>query len=198
MRLSEAKRMKRWWRRRAASWAAVAIAFGISAAYAQPFAGDPDAKDKKTKPPAIRNWTVNEGGFSFSLEFNPGVPDPGQMVEIIISVARIPSTPHPTYGNRIPQRGARFVLEMIAPDGARLGRYLAHPLPLTRGRYGVHLTPTQVGLHSLRIRGKSSDGRILRAETKLPVKVWPLPANLRGTGDEAGSIRRRRPIVVPR
>lgn len=194
-----------WWRWPTLAAQAMALTIGVVAgttvAHAQnsggpPFAGDPDKKTEKPRP-ALRSWTVNAGGFSYSLDFNPGIPNPGQTVEIIISVARIPKTPHPRFGNRIPQGDARFVVEMRTPDGELVGRYRAHPLPLTRGRYGLHFTPTSDGLFGLTIEGKSSEGLALRASTKLPVNVWPLPEDLQGTGDDAGSFRRRRPLTAP-
>ncbi|MEL7369327.1 MAG: hypothetical protein AAFN74_10475 [Myxococcota bacterium] len=155
-----------------------------------------DAKPEgDAAPPKTRSWTIDQRDFSYNLEFRPGVPNPGQMVEIIVSVARIPSTPHPTYGHRIPVSDARFVLEMSAPGGRAIGRYRAHPLPLTRGRYGIHFTPTAPGLYGLRIRGQSSKNDRMEAETKLPVAVWPLPKDLRGTGDATG--RRRRGPIAP-
>lgn len=173
-----------------------------AAAHAQeaprpPFAGDPDAEVEKPRPP-VRVWTVNGGGFSFTLEFSPGIPKAGQMVEIMISVAKIPGTPHPQFGHRIPEENARFIVEFTKPSGEPAARYRAHPIPLSRGRYGLHVTPMTDGLYDLRILGKSSDGADLRADTKLPVDVWPLPKALDGTGDDAGQTRRtRRPVIVP-
>ncbi len=190
-----------WWR-----WpTALALALGLTAAgtaaRAQgaqpPFAGDPDAKTEAPRP-AIRNWTINAGGLSFSLEFNPGIATAGQLVEMTVAVATIPKTPHPRFGNRIPEAEARFVLEMRDPQGELVGRYRAHPLPLSNGRYGLHFTPAKDGLYEILITGKTAKGVDMRATTKLPVNVWPLPADLQGSGDDAGAIRRKRPIILPR
>ena len=181
------------------TWAMQALAFVLVAqgGAQPPFAGDPDQKVEQTRP-AIRTWTVNANGFSYNIEFSPGIPNAGQLVEMTVAVSRIPKTPHPRFGNRIPQADARFVLEMRDPDGKVVGRYRAHALPLTRGRYGLHFTPAKDGLHTITIAGQSNEGLAMKAETKLPVNVWPLPKELQGTGDDAGKIRRRRPIVLPK
>ena len=176
---------------------ALVVSAGAQAeAQKPPFAGDPDEAVQKPRPP-VRTWTVNAGGFSYSFEFTPGIPKAGELIEIMISVARIPTTPHPRFGTRIPQEDARLVLEVTAPDAKRLRRFRAHAIPRARGRYGLHVTALKDGLHGLRIVGRAKDGAELRAETKLPVNVWPLPPELEGSGDEAGSTRRRRPVIVP-
>ena len=67
-------------------------------------------------------------------------------------------------------------------------------MPLTKGRYGLHFTPSQEGLYTLTLKGKTAKGEALSAELKLPVKVWPLPAELEGTGAAGAGSGRRGPI----
>jgi len=175
------------------------LLFGASNAAAQPFADGPDGKTETKPKPKRRAWTVKEGQFAYSLEFNPGIPDPNKVVEIHVFATKIPSTPHPRYGNRIPLKGATFTVEAFNPAGESVGRFRAHALPLQAGRYGLHITPTQEGIYELIIAGKSAEGEQLKARLKMPVKVWPLPKELEGSGaDVGGGPRRRAPVVKKR
>ncbi len=168
-------------------------------ASAQPFADGPDDEKAKAPKPPTRTWTVKEGNFAFTFDFKPGVPDPGQVVEVIVLATEGPKTPHPRYGNRIPLGGATFTVEATNPAGESIGRFRAHGFALQAGRYGLHMTPTTEGLYALDLAGKTSDGRDLRASLKLPVAVWPLPSELEGTGADVGAgPRRRRPIIKKR
>lgn len=160
-------------------------------------AAQPTKTDEPPPRPKLRNWTVNRDGFSFSFEFNPGIPKAGELTEILVLASEIPKTPHPRYGTRVPLAKAKMTLEALAPNGDSLGRYLLHEMPLANGKYGMHLTPANEGIHSLRLRGKAK-GKELSADVKLPVDVWPLPKELQGTGDEAGGRTSRRPIASPK
>lgn len=170
----------------------------------EPGSGAADAAQKKSPPfgdapkqadqpkPAERVWNVKSGDFAFIVMMKPGIPDPDQLTEVIITANSTPKTPHPRYGNRVPIDDATITVEMSSPGGEVVGRYLAHAMPLSSGRYGVHLTPAQHGIYNLSIRGMTADGKGLSADVKLPVKIWPLPAELQGSGDaEKGG---RRPI----
>ncbi len=159
-----------------------------------PFADNPDAK-KETAKPATRNWSVTTKTHAFSLSFAPGIPDPNQTTEILIFANSIPKTPHPTYGTRVPLKDARLILEVTNPAGEMVGRYLAHPVPLSAGKYALHFTPTQNGIYQLRVKGRTAEGHDVSAQLKMPVAVWPLPKELEGSGDpEGGSVRR--PIIT--
>lgn len=175
------------------------MSFGAAEALAQPFADGPDADKKLPPKPERRTWTVKEGDFAFTFDFKPGIPDPNQVTEIVVFATEVPKTPHPRYGNRIPLGGARFTVEATNPAGESVGRFLAHAFPLQAGRYGLHITPTQEGIYELILEGKAKDGRDLKARLKMPVKVWPLPKELEGSGaDVGGGPRRRRPVIKKR
>lgn len=150
-----------------------------------PFA---DAPKEEVKPkPASRTWNVTHKGFSYGFSFVPGIPDPQQVVEVLLVTNEVPKTPHPRFGNRVPVDGARITVEVTNPAGQLVGKFLAHPIPLSSSKYGFHVTPTQDGIYNLAVRGKTSDGKELAADLKMPVNVWPLPKELEGSGDgEAG------------
>lgn len=155
-----------------------------------PFGEAPKAAAPK---PDTRTWNARAGELAFTAVMKPGIPDPGQVVEVIITAASIPKTPHPKYGSRVPMEAASIIVELTSPAGEVVGRFVAHPMPLTAGKYGLHLTPANDGLYTMGIRGSTAQGQAISADIKLPVKVWPLPAELQGTGEpsEGGA---RRPI----
>lgn len=187
----------------------------LAAAAALPFTalaqGAPAAPEKKGPPfadakpeaaaapkPERRTWNVvqesESGKFSFAFEMKPGVPDPEQLVEIIINANAIPKKADPVFGSTVPLIDARLVIEVTNPAGQLVGRFTPHAMPLTKGRYGMHFTPSQEGIYGLTLKGKSAKGEVLQGELKLPVKVWPLPPELEGTGAAGATAGRRGPI----
>lgn len=142
-------------------------------------------KAANTEPPPVRVWTTRQDAFVFTAEFKPGVPKPGQLTEILFSASSLPKTAHPRFGTQVPMNDAHLTLRFESPRGEDLGRYLAHALPLTKGRYGLHFTPSERGIYRLVLEGKTSEGSAVRAEFALPVNVWPLPDALQGAGDSA-------------
>ena len=161
-----------------------------------PFADGPEEKKEQPKP-AVRSWSVATKTHAFSLNFAPGIPDANQTTEILIAANAIPKTPHPTFGTRVPLKNARLTIEVTNPAGQVVGTYLAHPIPLSAGKYGLHFTPSQSGIYSLAVKGRTADGQDVSAELKMPVAVWPLPKELEGSGDDEGGQRARRPIMQP-
>lgn len=178
----------------------VGLLLGAAEAGAQPFADGPDGKTETKPKPERRAWTVKSGKFAFTLDFNPGIPDPNKLVEIGLLATEIPTTPHPMYGNRIPLKDASLTVEALNPAGESVGRFRAHDMPLQAGRYGLHITPTQEGIYELLIKGRTADGQELSARVKMPVKVWPLPKELEGNGEDVGGggPRRRAPVIKNR
>lgn len=179
-----------------AVWALAAPPEAAAQAPAKPpFAGEPDAPKVPPKPD-LRTWAIRQAPFTLTLEFQPGIPTVGEVVEIRVAAIETPKTPHPRWGLTVPLTDAAMVATLTAPDGAPAGRYVVHPKPLAGGKYGFHFTPSKEGLHQLRIAGRLPDGRAIDVATKVPVDVWPLPAALEGTGDTTGAVRRR-VIVKP-
>ncbi|MEQ9498178.1 MAG: hypothetical protein RIT81_15005 [Deltaproteobacteria bacterium] len=176
------------------AFAVAQVALYSSTAFAQ-FADGPT--EKVEKKPESRSWTVTKDGFSMSYLFVPGIPDPNQVTEIVIVASAVPKTPHPRYGSRVPLENARIALEITNPAGEVVGSFVAHELPLTSGKYGVHFTAQQEGIYSIRLKGKTADGKDIRSDVKLPVAVWPLPKELQGSGDAEGARTARRVIRKP-
>lgn len=167
---------------------------GAAHADGPPFAGAPKSEKADAPKPATRAWTVVQKGdksFSFEFRMSPGVPDPNQLTEVYVIVNEQAARAHPRYGNTIPQESAQVVLELENAAGQVVGRYKAHGIPLSSGKYGVHMTPGTEGLHTIRLSGKTAEGVALSGELKLPVGVWPLPKELEGAGEAPGTGGRR-------
>ena len=162
-------------------------------------APEPDRQEtpaKSTPKPDRRTWNIREGAFLLTFEFDPGIPEAGKVVEITAIVSEIPNQPHPQYGNNIPIHQARIEVQVEDPSGKAVGRYLTHAQPRAANRYALHVTPQKQGIHTLVVEGTTEDGRKLSARVKMPVDVWPLPAELSGTGaDAVGQLTGRRPII---
>ncbi|MCK6547476.1 hypothetical protein L6R52_16630 [Myxococcota bacterium] len=158
-----------------------------------PFGEAPKKADDTPRPPD-RSWTVKAGEFEIRVQMKPGVPDPDQLTEILVFANAIPKTPHPVYGSRVPLENASLTVTVESPARETVGRFVAHQMPQSTGRYGLHFTPKQEGIYSLAIRGTSADGKAVSADVKLPVKVWPLPAELQGAGDVDKGAGGRRPL----
>lgn len=184
------------------------LSLGLSPAFAE---GDKPAEKKgppfadKKKPeqatkPETRSWNViqdgEKGKMAFGFLMKPGIPDPNQLTEVVVTANLLPTRPDPVYGSQVPLEGARLVVEVTNPAGELVGRYLAHPMPLAKGRFGIHVTPTQEGIYTLSLKGKTAKGDAVSADVKLPVKVWPLPPELEGSGQEGGASARRAPIKL--
>ena len=155
------------------------------------------ASVEASAPPPVRVWTTRQDAFVFTAEFKPGIPKPGQLTEILFSASTLPKTAHPRFGTQVPMMDAHLTLRFESPKGTDLGRYLAHPLPLTKGRYGVHFTPTEPGIYRLTLEGKTSEGASVAAKFALAVDVWPLPEELQGEGDRAHAQISRRVFTAP-
>lgn len=160
-----------------------------------PFADKSDAPAVEPKPER-RTWnavTESEAGkMAFTFESKPGVPDVDQVVELVISANAIPKRPDPVFGSTVPLVDARLVLEATNPAGQLVSRTVAHALPQAKGRYGVHFTAAQEGIYTLRLRGKTAKGEVVDATMKLPVKTWPLPEDMKGTGDKLNELGGRK------
>lgn len=176
---------------------ALAVALGLGgAALAEdeqkgpPFADGPDAPKIPPRPKS-RTWTVVKEAFTFTFQFEPGIGVSGKVLEVNMTSLEKPARPDPKWGSTVPLIGARMVAEHLSPAGEVVARYHMHEVPLVNGKYAFHVTPSEVGLHGLRLQGRLADGREVSAELKIPVDVWPLPKELDGTGDQGGAVRRR-------
>lgn len=155
------------------------------------------AKPEEAPPPkpANRNWTVKSGRFAVTFATTPGIPEPDQVAEVLILAGMVPEHADPRFGQNQPLKDARILIHLTDPKG-ETESYLAHPIPRAAGRYGIHFTPKHAGLYQLQLKGKTAKGQAVEAKMTLPVAVWPLPAELQGSG-EAGGPRVRQVIRKP-
>lgn len=177
---------------------AAAQAPGAAKAAAQAPAAQAPAAPKPSPKPAVRDWVVKHGRHRFALSFSPGIADPGQLTELRINASSVPKTADPRFGRELPVKDAKLTVTLSSPEGAALSRHRVHRLPLSVGRYGLHLRPPKAaGLYKLTITGQTAEGEALPpVELRWPVGVWPLPKELQGSGAK-GSPRVRRVIRKP-
>lgn len=167
---------------------------------APPASGDQPAEaPKPPERPAERTATLQVEGsksskFDLSVRFVPGVPNAEERTEIFLTVNEVPKTPHPRYGTAVPATGARLVVELLNPVGDVVARYLAHEIPLSAGKFGLHVTPPQDGMLGLNVKGRARDGKTFEGSLRFPVNVWPLPDDMMSTQGKSGS-GARRPVL---
>ncbi len=136
--------------------------------------GDAKAADEGPPKPAVRTVQVRSSIFQFKVRFDPGVPEPGEVVEARIEMAEVPPVPDPVYGETIPIKGAAIVAEVTDADGAGYGlAYRVHPLT-DAGMYGFHFTPARSDVYRVVLRGEQKSQRYA-ATIRVPVGIWPLP-----------------------
>jgi len=136
--------------------------------------GDAKAADEGPPKPAVRNVQARSSIFQFNVRFEPGVPEPGEVVEARIEMAEVPPVPDPVYGETIPVKGAVIVAEVTDADGAGYGlAYRVHPLT-DAGMYGFHFTPQRSDVYRVVLRGEQKS-QSYAATMRVPVGIWPLP-----------------------
>lgn len=155
----------------------------------------PAEAQKPPERPAERSFSLQVEGakgskFELTARFAPGVPNAEERTEILLTVNEVPKTPHPRYGNAVPATGARVVVELTNPVGDVVARYQAHEIPLSAGKFGLHVTPPQDGMLGLNVKGRARDGKTFEGTIRFPVNVWPLPEEL-SSGTRTGSGGRR-------
>lgn len=158
----------------------------------------PAEAEKPPQRPAERTASLAVEGtkgskFDIGLRFAPGVPNADERTEIILTVNEVPKTPHPRYGTAVPVTGARVVVELTNPVGDIVARYLTHEIPLSAGKFGLHITPPQDGMLGLNVKGRTRDGKVFEGTLRFPVNVWPLPADMMDT--KAKPSGGRRPVM---
>ena len=67
-----------------------------------PSARTDEAVSSPPKPPATRIWNIRDGKIRMSVEFVPGIPEPGKVVEVTVRLSEMPKQRHPRFGHRIP------------------------------------------------------------------------------------------------
>jgi hypothetical protein len=136
----------------------------------------PAPSDPTAPPPAEYTLVVKEGAWRVRVTLRPGQPEPGQVLEVLLDVARHPEIPDPTYGDRLPLQGATLALTMSGP-GQR-SRHRAWPLG-DAGIYGVHWTPPARGLWTLSLEPLEGKPEAPRLSFQVGVGV-PMPASSEG------------------
>ncbi len=149
----------------------------MAAAEESKLADDKNEKVESAQPdkPEVRTLRAKSGSLQFVVHLRPGVPDPGKVVEAEIEMADIPPIPDPIYGERIPVKGVHLIAKVTDADGAGYTlAYRVHALQ-DAGQYGFHFTPIRKDNYRLALTG-SYKGVPFNASLKVPVGIWPLPA----------------------
>lgn len=113
----------------------------------------PKVAQKIIENPAEVVFKTRNADFAFTLRVRPGLPKPGEVVELRLDVQRIHEPPDPVQGDREAYNEAQLSA-VFSRDGAGGRPYLFHKLPLP-GEYGLHVLPTDQGVHELAIGRRS-------------------------------------------
>ncbi|GAB4295537.1 MAG: hypothetical protein Kow0090_10490 [Myxococcota bacterium] len=148
-----------------------------------PATGEADAGVEEAAPPEeiaqkppIRVLHQQSRNFELFLTVQPGIPEVGRVVEFLIKAYKIPKTPHPQYGGRIPMDTA--IIVATAAHESEISTsidYLLHPVG-DPGNFGFHFTPIRQGYHNIIFFGEF-EGEKFDVKFRVPVDVWPLPAS---------------------
>ncbi len=160
---------------------------------AGPKAAEPNAAVQVKQPPAAEyTLAVNEGSASLRVTLKPGEPQPGELVEVLIDIARKPESTDPTYGDRVPVGGALFEVAMTGPGASERRRLW--PVG-DAGVYGAHWTPTTRGLWTFQLAPLDAKGEGVRASFQVGVGV-PQPASSEGQAVRTARVVMAGQVVV--
>lgn len=122
--------------------------------------------------PADVRYSVRRGNFHYALSVRPGVPQPGEPVELSWSIQEQLLIPDPYLGDRKPLSGVELVAKVSGP--AESATYLVHP-GSRPGVFGHHFTPQAAGPYKIALSRKDGK-RGNEVELVVPVGAPPLPA----------------------
>ncbi|MDF1564157.1 MAG: hypothetical protein P1V51_13995 [Deltaproteobacteria bacterium] len=93
---------------------------------------------------------INKSGqnYDFVLTATPKERAAGRRVTVTLDLAQTPMVPDPTFGDRVPVRGASLIATVKPKEGGSPMRYGLHPL-MGAGVYGFHFTPATTGLYQV-------------------------------------------------
>ena len=115
-----------------------------------------------TKKPGIRTFHKKARDHEMFLTVVPGIPEVGRAVEMQLRAFKIPKTPHPQYGARIPMDNAIIVATAAHEKELTTSiDYLLHPIG-DPGTFGFHFTPVSKGYHNIIFAGEFEHERTLR------------------------------------
>jgi hypothetical protein len=150
-----------------------------------------------------RLYTREDGDVVVGVSLEPGKADPDKVMEVRFEVNERLEVAHPRYGNRMPLKDLVLTATVEEPaKGKGAGksyRYVVQPLRAP-GSYGMHHTPRLEGEHTIRIEGKSRDGKkSVSFSFPVHVGVWPPPdfddEEAKNAGETAGRAGGGRRIV---
>lgn len=129
-----------------------------------------EAEEEIADPAEVR-YLTRKGNLHVEMTVKPGIPRPGEPVEIGWNLQEHLLIPDPYLGDRKPLAGVELVVSVGGPEAARV--YELHP-GARPGDFGFTFTPHAAGLYQLKISRR--DGRAgYEAELQLPVGQPPLP-----------------------
>jgi soluble cytochrome b562 len=132
----------------------------------------PEKAEAPKEKPKIRTIQMKSGALLFNVRLEPGVPDPGKLVEVTIEMSEVPPVPDPIYGERIPVKDAEITAKITDVDGAGYTMaYRVHTLQ-DAGSYGFHFTPARKDNYKMELTGVFKNKRY-STTTRVPVGIWP-------------------------
>jgi hypothetical protein len=129
--------------------------------------GEPAA----AKPPQ-RTVEARSGDLVFMVTHRPGVPEPGESVDVRIELVEKPAVPDPVYGETIPVKDLSFLAQVHSETGPATF-YRVHALQ-DAGGYGFHFTPFGRAILTVAFDG-TYKGVKFHSGIQIPVGIWPLP-----------------------
>lgn len=133
---------------------------------------EPQAGGEEITDPAEVRYYTRKGNLHVEMRVRPGIPVPGEPVEIGWRLEEQLLIPDPYLGDRRPLSGVEIVATVGGPEPERRYEVHAEPKP---GNFGFTFTPHSAGLYRIALARR--DGRSgVEVEMQLPVGQPPLPA----------------------
>lgn len=134
---------------------------------------EPAAGGEEITDPGEVRYLTRKGNFHVEMRVRPGIPSPGEPVEIGWRLEEQLLIPDPYLGDRKPLSGVEILATVGGPEANRTYEVHAESRP---GHFGFTFTPHTAGTYRIKLARR--DGRAgLDVEMQLPVGQPPLAAS---------------------
>ena len=129
--------------------------------------------EEETADPGEVRYLTRRGNLHVDMSVRPGIPRPGEPVEVGWLLQEQLLIPDPYLGDRKPVSGVELVVSVRGPEATRVYELHAGSRP---GSFGFTFTPHATGVYTLALARR--DGRSgYQAEMQLPVGQPPLASS---------------------